>query len=367
MRGPAVHVIAPSHAGGAETVVLALAAAAPERTRVVILNQVATGDDPPFPLGDLMRRRGIAVEEIRCGRRHYAAEARALASHLRQIEAGLVHAHGYHATWVGYRAARELRIPAVATVHGYLTRTLRERLYNALDRRLLRRFDAVIAVSDGIGAQLLRSGLDRARVHVVQNGLSPAPAANRQQARLALGIPPADRVVGWVGRLSVEKGPDMFLEAIARCGVPVTAVVVGDGPELPRLQALARNLGGPGQVRFAGHRSDAAELLPAFDVMALTSRVEGTPMVILEAVAAGIPIVSFAVGGVPQVLSADSAWLVQQGDTTALATALREALDGPEEAQVRAANARVRLSARLSLERWLENVWNVYILALGQS
>lgn len=367
--GPVVHVIAPSHAGGAETVVMALAGAATDRTRVVILNQVAAPDAPPFPLAALMRQRGIAVEEIRCGRRRYAAEARALEHHLREVGARLVHTHGYHATWVGSRAAQGIGIPSVATVHGYLKRTLRERLYNALDRRVLRRFAAVIAVSEGIRSELIRSGIPPSRIHVVQNGLASAPrTGGRDAARRLLQLGVEDHVVGWVGRLSVEKGPDLFLRALEGIGIPLTAVVVGDGPERERLEAMTRQLDlGEVRLQFAGHRTDVDELLPAFDVIALTSRMEGTPMIILEAVASGVAIVSFAVGGVPQLLGSDSAWLVPQGDVAALRDALRTALTSADEATARAALARARLSDRLSLDKWLANVWNVYIIALNQS
>jgi len=367
--GPVVHVIAPSHAGGAESVVIALAAAAKDRTRVVILNQVATPGAPPFPLAEHIRRRGVAVEEIRCGRRRYGAEARALERHLREIGACLVHTHGYHATWVGYRAAKRARLPVVATVHGYLKRSLKERLYNALDRRLLRRFDGIIAVSQGIRDQLVESGVDGDRVRVVQNGLpAPIQTGGRAAAREQLGLGADERVAGWIGRLSHEKGPDIFLRALALSNASGRAIIVGEGPELNSLQELARTLGLEDErVRFVGYRPDAAELLPAFDVMALTSRMEGTPMVILEAVAAGVPIVAFEVGGVPQLLNNDTAWLVPAENIAALAVALRAALSSPEDGARRAASARARLADRLSLDRWLENVWSVYVWALNKS
>jgi glycosyltransferase involved in cell wall biosynthesis len=333
-----VHVIAPSPAGGAESVVLALASAAKDRTRAVILNQATDPSAPPMPLVDQLRRRGVSVEEIRCGRRRYRAEARALEAHLRDVRASLVHTHGYHGTWVGYYAAKRRGLPLVATVHGYLTRSLKERLYNLVDRRLLRRFDAVIAVSEGIQQQLIRS------------------------ARRALGVSETERVVGWVGRLSPEKGADLLLQALAATDAEVKAVIIGEGPEHPRLVEMIRTLELDRQdrVRLAGYRSDAAELLSAFDVLALTSRMEGTPMIVLEAVAAGLPIIAFAVGGIPKLLTTETAWLVTPEDPQAFAAALREAVRFPDEAKARAARARASLAERLSIERWLERIRDVY-------
>ncbi|MGH7676975.1 MAG: glycosyltransferase [Gemmatimonadaceae bacterium] len=364
--GTVVHVIAPSPAGGAESVVVALASAARDTTQVVVLNQVADRDAPPHPMTAQLQRHGVTVEEIRCGRRRYGAEARALEEHLRRVSAALVHTHGYHGTVVAYFAAKDLGIPLVSTVHGYLTRSLKERVYNVIDRLLLRRFQAVIAVSHGIREQLLQSGLPPQRVHLVQNGMAAHVADDRDRAREALGLDAADRVVGWIGRLSPEKGPDLFLRAYASSGASGHAVIVGDGPEQPRLRDLAQTLGLDSQrVVFAGFRPNAAELLTAFDVLALTSRMEGTPMVILEAVARGVPIVSFAIGGIPDLLNNDSAWLAPPENVDAIAESLRAALGQPDEARRRATNARERLADRLSIESWVERISKVYDAAVS--
>jgi glycosyltransferase involved in cell wall biosynthesis len=361
IAGTVVHVIAPSPAGGAESVVVALAATDSRRTRVAALNQVADAFAPAHPLVEQLRARGVVAEEVRCGRRRYRAEVGALAALLRAWNAGLVHTHGYHGTWVGYHAAKRAGTPVVATVHGYLTRSLKERLYNHLDRRLLRRFHAVIAVSRPIHDQLVASGVDPRRVHLVQNGMSPAQTLDRAGAREVLGLQPHARVIGWVGRLSPEKGPDLFLHALASLDRDAQAVIIGDGPELASLRILAERLRlTPDRLRFAGQQADAARLLPAFDALALTSRMEGTPMVVLEAVAAGVPVVTFEVGGIPGLLDRDSAWMVPAGDVAALGAALNRAVAPGSDGTARARHARERLQETLSPERWRDRVWQVY-------
>ena len=344
--------------------VVALSGGDRERTHVVILNQVANADAPPHPLTDQLHRQGVQTHEVRCGRRRYADEARALATYLDRERATLVHTHGYHSTWVAFWATRGRQVARVSTVHGYLTRTLKERLYNVIDRLVLRRFDAVIAVSPGIHDQLLRSGLSAARVHLVQNGLSSAQGGDRAAQRRRFGIAESDRVVGWIGRLSVEKGPDLFLRAVTNVR-GARALIVGDGPERRPLEAQATQLGIGDRVVFAGFQPNAAELLPAIDVLALSSRMEGTPMVVLEAVAAGVPIVSFAVGGIPDLLNDRSGWLVARDDVQALSVALDAALSDPAEGARRAAEARKALAERLSLDRWLARVWTVYESAMA--
>jgi glycosyltransferase involved in cell wall biosynthesis len=355
------HVIAPAPAGGAESVVLALASAAADRSRVIVLNQVAHRDDPPHTLSDQLRSRDVVVDELRCGRRRYRAEVRAVSELIRRHDVEIVHTHGYHATVVGYLAARRAGVPAVATVHGYLSRNVKERFYNVVDRWLLRRFDAVIAVSQGIADQLAANGVSRERVVIVQNGLATSVSTlDRQHARQQLGLSAYDQVIGWVGRLSPEKGADLFLRGLEHSDPSVRAVVIGEGPELPGLERLVRELDLSERVAFTGFRPDAARFLQAFDVLALTSRIEGTPMIILEAVAAKVPIVAFAVGGLPQLLDNDSAWLIPPEDVSALRRALQEALGSPSERIQRADAARRRVAHQLSAEQWLERVWRVY-------
>jgi len=310
-------LIAPAEAGGAESVVLAVAAAAPERTRVILLNQVAAATAGSHPLAELLRQQGVGVDEVRCGRRRYGAESRAITRLLLSANAALLHTHGYHATLVGWHAARRARLPVVGMVHGYLDRNLKERLYRALERWVLRRCDATITVSQRIRDARVTSGVNPRRIHVIQNGIAPREKiGDRGEARRLLALEPNESVIGWVGRLSREKGADLLLEAMSGESVPARVVTVGDGPERPALAAQARLLwtsAARASVHFAGQQQGAAGLIPAFDLLALTSRTEGTPMVILEAVAAGVPIVAFKVGGIPDLLGDDDAWLVRSG------------------------------------------------------
>ena len=364
------HLIAPAPAGGAESVILALASAASDRSRVIVLNQVATGDDAAAPLSEQLRERGVTYDELRCGRRRYAAEVRAVAKLLRREAVSLLHTHGYHATVVGYFAAKAAGLPVVATVHGYLSRNAKERFYNVVDRFLLRRFDAVIAVSRQIAEQLSASGVPSSRVHVVQNGLSDRGAvlpSDRRRARHLLGVSETAPLVGWVGRLSPEKGADLLLDALAESDSTIQAVIVGDGAEAAALRERAARLGLSARTIFTGFRGDASALFPAFDVLALTSRREGTPMVLLEAVAAHVPIVAFRVGGIPDLLDDTTAWLVPPGSVSLLGEALRDALQSPERRAERAAAARRKIAEALSGERWLQRIDEVYRVALTTS
>jgi glycosyltransferase involved in cell wall biosynthesis len=177
-----------------------------------------------------------------------------------------------------------------------------------------------------------------------------------------LGIPPGAVALGWVGRLSPEKGADLFLRAVkGLCDEQTVAVLIGAGDDEPRLRRLIASLGfRNGAVRLVGQKPDAGSLLQAFDVLAISSRTEGLPIVLLEAMAAGTPTVAFAVGGIPDVLTEESGWLVEPGNVPALTAVLNQAVRDREEAARRATAARDILRARFSPDRWIEQVEAVY-------
>jgi glycosyltransferase involved in cell wall biosynthesis len=355
------HVVAPAPFGGLESVVQSLALArlkAGQPVSVAALLQ----DQVRHPFVERLRADGIPVAEIKTGRRHYLAEVRQLTGLLQSGQVTLVHAHNYHADYVGYLAARRCAVPVVTTVHGFSGGDWKARLYEILDRRLMRSFDAVICVSEHTADIVRGSGVPERRIAVIPNAYQGRPVLPRGEARRRLALPGDQRVVGWVGRLSFEKGPDLLVEAVARLGLDdVVTVLVGDGPERDRVEGLRSRLAlAPDRVRLVGRREDAAALLCAFDAIVISSRREGTPMILLEAIAAGVPVVSFGVGGVPGVVDESSAWLVPERDVDALARAVRHALTDPAEAARRAEAARAVLAERFGVEPWLDRYEAVY-------
>ena len=138
---------------------------------------------------------------------------------------------------------------------------------------------------------------------------SPTPLS-RADARRALGLPATGLIAGWVGRLSREKGIDVFIDALASLtDRTIHAAILGDGPERTTESARAESIA-PSRFRWLGAVPDAARYFAAFDLFVLSSRTEGLPMVMLEAMAAGIPIVATNVGGIPDLLSSSEGMLV---------------------------------------------------------
>jgi glycosyltransferase involved in cell wall biosynthesis len=281
----------------------------------------------------------------------------------------IVHTHGYRPAIVDSGVARRMGLATVSTEHGMSKMGGRTRFYEWLQMRLFRKLDAVVAVSQSIAEALERSGVDPQRIHVIPNAWAGGvDFLARGAARAALQLSSDSVVIGWVGRLIHAKGADVFLSALAELrDLSVQAAIIGDGPERVALEALRDELGLTTSVRFYGAMPDARRCFRAFDVFALSSRTEGTPIVIFEAMAANVPLVATAVGGVPDVLTAEVGLVVPSENFRRLANALRSALEAPNDANDRAERARERLHEIYAIEPWLDQHQRIYRSAIAMS
>ncbi len=238
---------------------------------------------------------------------------------------------------------------------------MKNRAYEALQRFVFRRFDAVVAVSQPQAAQLRTSGVSASRIHLIPNALAPHVAPlDRAAARRALELPLEGLFAGWVGRVSREKGVDVFIDALSSIGDRVIqGVILGDGPERVTEQPRAESIA-PARFLWLGAVPDAARYFAAFDLFILSSRTEGLPMVLLEAMAAGVPIVTTNVGGIPKLLSASEGVLVSPDDPTALASAMRATLDDRAAASARAHAAQLRQRAEFDVGPWSDRYEALY-------
>lgn len=239
-------------------------------------------------------------------------------------------------------------------------------MYEFLQVRAFRHFDRIVAVSGPLQRKLVSSGLRPDQVTLLPNAFAePADRLARAESRALLGLAPEEVVIGWVGRLSREKGLDVLLDALVQ--VPrATLSVLGTGNQHGPLLSQAGRLGITGRIRWHGLVPDAARLYQAFDLFVLSSRTEGTPIALFEAMAAGVPVVATAVGGVPDVVTEAEALLVPSASPDALARAIASVLEQPEAARERAAAARQRLQTRFALQPWLDRHETMYREISGQ-
>lgn len=357
-----LHILVPAEAGGLETVVKWLAS-----------SQRRMGNDPhvaPIVLNEAvwesfvqpLVESGVDVHPIPLAPRAYLQQRVKIGALCKTLRPDVIHTHGYRADVLHVGTARRLRIPAVTTVHGFVGGDRKNRLYERIQTFTFRRFDAVVAVSRLQMDDLIKSGLPEARLHLLPNawgGVSDPldPAEARRQLQVA-----EDRFhVGWVGRLSREKGPDVLIDGLSDLhDLPHVVSVVGDGPEGDSLKQQAAEAGVDQYIRWHGMVPDAARLLAGFDVLVLSSRTEGVPMVLLEAMSAAVPIVAAAVGGIPDVVTEKEALLVPPEDPQALAASIRDVAADPLGARARAEAARQRLLADFSMTQWVNRYDAVY-------
>lgn len=287
--------------------------------------------------------------------------------------ADILHTHRYKENVLGALASRWAGKPRlVKTVHG-LTETfspfnhLKASLYGLLDRAISRLlFDRIICVSNHT-LQAVSKHYHQDQLICIRNGIDVEvthASTNRADVRARLDIDLSAQVIGYAGRLVGIKGLEYFLEAISivRSTIPdACAVLIGDGPEMNRLRTLAATLGIEDLVNFVGHRSDIYDLVGAMDVFVLPSLSEGTPMVLLEAMSLGTPIVATQVGGVPEILTHGvTGLLVTPGDAQQLATAIADVLTHKDKAQRQAAIAREAVQRNLSAQSMAEATKTLY-------
>ena len=287
------------------------------------------------------------------GRLGIATLLRKLRATLSQYPQAIVHSHGYKPDILLTLLGAPKRSGCLSTCHTWYSDTLKMKLAEHLDKRVLRGFDHVVAVSDEIRADLLASGVPSGKVSRIDNGItvpSIDPEA-RTAIRREFQIAPEEQLIVQIGRLARSKRNELLLEAIARLPstIPVRVLLVGEGDERAALAERASTLGIAPRILFAGYRSDVHRILGAADLLALTSDKEGLPIILLEAMAIGCPIVATAVGAVPTVLDhGESAWVIPSENVNALASALRDALENPILARQRAARARIIFESKFS-------------------
>jgi glycosyltransferase involved in cell wall biosynthesis len=272
--------------------------------------------------------------------------ARTLAAYAR-LRPDVVNSHN----WPAHRyavLARPFRATIALTIHGENSATTAR-----ASRPIV---DGVIAVSTRVGERFLERHprWERARFATIDNGVQLPPSPARGSG--------GGKVIATVARLDAVKDLGTLLAALARLP-DVELLLVGDGPERVPLQELAAALGLGARVRFLGYRRDVAQLLDGADLFALSSLTEGMSLAVLEAMAAGLPVVGTRGGGMPDVVDDGvTGLLVPPRDPAALAAVLRTLLDDPVRRAAMGAAGRARVEQKFSLATTAQ----AYVAAYGR-
>jgi len=340
--------------GGPERQMLGLAASLPSEYRSVFLSFSEQGQCRP--LLTEARRLGLEAVELEQNFPHVLRSAREIAGHLRRLGAELICASGYKPDIVGSMAARMAGVPLISIAHGWTGATWRVRLYEKVDRRVMRRADRTVCVSARQAERARSAGVPSERVVVIHNAIEvdrAHEASPRYRDRLQSLFPRTpELIVGAAGRLSPEKGFCHFVDAaeiVARTHPRVGFVLFGEGPLRDDIAEQIRARGLSQQFVLPGFRSDLAEFLPHLDLLVLPSLTEGLPVIVLEAFAAGVPVVATAVGGTPEVVvDGRCGYLVRASSADALAARICDLVARPAMRAEMGAYAREHVAAHFS-------------------
>ncbi|TMK57569.1 MAG: glycosyltransferase family 4 protein [Actinobacteria bacterium] len=382
-----LRVIARLNMGGPALHVAYLTAGLRDRgyETVLVAGTLARGEDSMAFVAEGLGVEVVSIPEL--GReispvRDLLATLR-LAALIRRERPQILHTHTAKAGTVGRVAALlagRARPPIVVhtfhghVLHGYFD-PLRSRFFRLLERWLARHTTALVAVSPQVRDDLVSLGVaPPEKFAVVRLGIEldervGGGADGREETRRYLGIPPDRFTVGWVGRMTAVKRIEDVLDGFKRLqerGIEATLCLVGDGPDRAGLERRTHELGIMRDTLFLGYQEDVGSLYAAFDALVLPSGNEGTPVSVIEALAAGTPVVATRVGGVPDVVrDGEDGFLVDPGSTDDLADRLAELARDPALRERLGAAGRARVLSRYAVDRLVDDVDRLYQSLLG--
>ncbi|WP_437182437.1 glycosyltransferase family 4 protein [Pseudomonas xantholysinigenes] len=388
---PILHLLSSGGFYGAERMLLDHCQATPGQHRVLFL-------DAPAELVARFREAGVACETCH----GLTAVLKVLGAQRGQRP--LVNSHNFKGQLFGWLGATLWRLPMVSTQHGFTPRSRKQRFYTWLSLQLCRTptVETVVCVAQSIARIHRQAGVPEAKLRVIPNGLPEASTADEDHVGAALrrdgpysgpkgihedgsgmsdhhaaaaasrpiatqGRSYRDRdhehntwLAAYVGRLSSEKGPDLFLDTlipVCQRHPQVHAVMLGEGPERDLLQARIDAAGLTTRITLPGFQRDMRSWMARLDALVISSRTEGTPMILLEAMQDGVPVVAFGVGGIPDVIEhGHNGLLASPLATSELGAHLEALLQDPEQAAELIARARRTQRERYHLptlaQRW---------------
>lgn len=351
-----LHIIDSGGLYGAEVMLMHLMAEQTKMGVTPILASIGTPGEAEKAVEAEAQKRGLPVLKFRMRAGPNVLGAIQILKCAHQRKVALLHAHGYKANILfGSMPRMVRRIPLVATLHGWTW-------VGGLDRMLLYEWiesvsfcfaDRVVIVNNALCRHPMLRKLARRSIAVVENGIPIDTPFNHSGLRPDIvQFARQGFTIGAIGRLSPEKGYDLLIDAFAELvaeGYDLYMVILGEGAERTALEKRAAEQGVGKRLLLPGYISEASHYLTLFKIFSMPSRTEGLPMVLLEAMAAGTPILATRVGGIARVLDDGRAGLlVEPGNQKGLKSALRSVLEEPTNIQDRVEKAKQRVLQKYS-------------------
>jgi len=374
-RTSVVHLIHTMAYGGVETALINWIRGMDAMRFAVHLVCFANPGGTEAPFVEAAERHGLTVEKIPWSRRKpLIRAARALARLLRVHQADILHTHGWYADFVGAIAKRLAPVKTITTLYVWSDFDWRRNIIQRIDQHVIRTYDQITGHCEETSRRTIARGIPRERVKTLSCGFEAnrveLSAAERLARRRAMGVADDTRVLVNVARFYPEKAQDALLRSFVRIRAhrpDAHLWIAGVGPLEESLRALSTSLGLDAAVSFLGFVRELPELLALADVQVHPAVIEGVPLAICSGMAAGLPIVASAVGGLPEVLeNGESGVLVPPGDETRFADAVLDLLARPEEAARLGHNARRFIENDYSLPAAVRRVEQTYDELMGR-
>ncbi len=289
-----------------------------------------------------------------------------LADLCRSLNVRIWHAHDYKSDVMGLFVKRLFNLKLITTVHGFTRESARTRLYYHLDNLVLPHYDHVIAVSPSLMRHCVMHGVSPSRLTFIPNAVDLqefSPQRTRAAAKATLGIPESATVIGVISRFSTEKGVDRAIRSfkILLDRHPNTQLhLIGDGPQREHLNILTDYFGLQHAVRWWGWQMNTRPLYEMMDMLLLPSYTEGSPNVVLEAMAMKVPVAATDVGGIRQLLDDGNCGMLLPHDETEWPELLHTLLMRSDMRIRMADAARQRVHRHFSFDRRMNNISDVY-------
>lgn len=366
-----LQIIDSLNVGGAERLLLNFSPAARKRGHDVVVMNLS--DSSHSPVESELRSLGTPVQLLGGTGLINIRRYRDLVQFLRQERFDIIHTHLLTSNILGGIAGHLSGTPVVGSLHN--TEPCGERhakIKQWLEYLVLRRWMSRTVAVGYMVAELHAEKLRPADLDVVPNSvplIAPLPADERRLLRVELVGDPDRPIILTLGRLTRQKGYDILLRAFAtvhQSHPEACLLIAGSGPDHEALTALAASLGLHDHARLLGSRPDPEQLLGAADIFVSSSRWEGLPLAVLEAMAARLPIVATSVGDIPRVLTENTGLIVPPDDAGALAAGLGRLLDDAGLRRNLGQGARARIEDEYSVEVWCDRLLAIYADVVAQ-
>jgi glycosyltransferase involved in cell wall biosynthesis len=279
----------------------------------------------------------------------------------------IIQTHGYKENVLGFFLKKVCNKPWIGFAHGYTNENAKVRFYNKLDRLALRYPDIMVTVSNRLKNLLIESGVPEKKVRVIYNAIDKEQLnadIHPDDLRINWNIKKEDKLIGVIGRLSPEKGQEVFLRAFSKVleKVPFAkGIIIGDGQEKEKLINFCLENGLKDKIIFTGYQNNIANFYQIIDLLVLPSFSEGLPNVVLEAMAFKIPVISTSVGGAPEIITdGQNGLLVPPGDSKIMAEKIIQLLSNDGRLKEIGKNGHQSLFPKFSPENRASQILSLY-------